>query len=153
MKIRGALFGVAALAALGMGAAGAQPATAPALVGAQMHHEVRADSPGIDLLSDTQGVDFQPYLSRILKQIHGQWVKLLPDESRSPLCKNGATLIRLTIQSDGTLTAMHLERSAQDHALDRAAWGSITGVGEFPPLPKGFHGQNLELRVHFRVNG
>jgi len=61
-------------------------------------------------------------------------------------------LIRLTINPDGSLTAMHLERSAQDHELDRAAWGSITGVGQFPPLPRDFHGSHLELRVHFHVN-
>ncbi len=154
MKISGVVFRVAALAAMFVCAAGAeQPASAGAIHGTQMQREVRADSPGIDLLSDTQGVDFSPYLNGILKQIHGQWVKLLPVERRTPQNKNGVTLIRLTITPDGSLTAMHLERSAQNHALDRAAWGSITGAGQFPPLPKGFHGQNLELRVHFRVNG
>ena len=37
-------------------------------------------------------------------------------------------------------------------AIDRAAWGSITGVGQFPPLPKEVHGPNLELRIHYLVN-
>jgi hypothetical protein len=37
-------------------------------------------------------------------------------------------------------------------ALDRAAWNSITSEGQFPPLPKQFHGPNLQLRVGFFYN-
>jgi TonB family protein len=107
---------------------------------------------GVDILSDTQGVDFQPYLQRILRLIYEQWLPLLPEEARPPLMKQGLTKIRFTINSDGTIAAMHLDGSTNDPALDRAAWGSITSVGQFPPLPKQFHGPNLELRIHYLVN-
>ncbi len=107
---------------------------------------------GVDILSDTQGVNFQPYLQRILRQIYEQWIPLIPEEAQPPLSKQGATLIRFTINSDGTISAMHLDGSTHDDALNRAAWGSITGVGQFPPLPKEFHGPNLELRIHYLVN-
>jgi TonB family protein len=107
---------------------------------------------GVDILSDTQGVNFQPYLQRILREIYEQWIPLLPEETRPPLSKQGTTLIRFTINPDGTIAAMHLDGSTHDDALNRAAWGSITGVGQFPPLPKQFHGPNLELRIHYLVN-
>jgi TonB family protein len=107
---------------------------------------------GAEILSDTQGVDFQPYLGRIIHLIYQQWIPLLPEEARPPLNKQGATLIRFTINPDGTVAAMHLDGSTHDVALDKAAWGSITGVGQFPPLPKQFHGPNLELRIHYSVN-
>ncbi|MGA7157654.1 MAG: TonB family protein, partial [Acidobacteriaceae bacterium] len=107
---------------------------------------------GVDILSDTQGVNFQPYLQRILREIYEQWIPLLPEETRPPLNKRGTTQIRFTINPDGSIAAMHLDGSSHDDALNRAAWGSITGVGQFPPLPKQFHGPNLELRIHYLVN-
>jgi TonB family protein len=107
---------------------------------------------GPEILSDTQGVNFQPYLQRILRLIYQQWIPLLPEEARPPLNKRGTTQVRFTINPDGTIAAMHLDGSSHDDALNRAAWGSITGVGQFPPLPKQFHGPNLELRIHYLVN-
>ena len=47
---------------------------------------------------------------------------------------------------------MKLEGSTHDDAINRAAWGSITGVGVFPPLPSQFKGPNLELRITFLLN-
>jgi len=107
---------------------------------------------GVDVLSDTMGVDFNPYLRRILRQIYDTWLPLIPEEARPPLNKQGETLIRFSILPDGRIGGMHLDGSTQDQAIDRAAWGSITGVGQFPPLPKEFHGPNLELRIHYLVN-
>jgi outer membrane biosynthesis protein TonB len=107
---------------------------------------------GAEILSDTQGVDFGPYIRRILGDIKRNWIPLIPEEARPPLNKQGETLIRFTINSDGTIAAMHLDGSSQDIAIDRACWGGITGVGQFPPLPAQFKGPNLELRVDFLTN-
>lgn len=107
---------------------------------------------GVDILSDTMGVDFNPYLKRIIYEIYHTWLPLIPEEARPPLNKQGETLIRFTILPDGRIGAMTLDGSTHDQAIDRAAWGSITGVGQFPPLPKEFHGPNLELRIHYLVN-
>ncbi|HVG26386.1 MAG TPA: TonB C-terminal domain-containing protein [Acidobacteriaceae bacterium] len=107
---------------------------------------------GVDILSDTQGVNFDPYLRRILREIYDQWIPLIPEEARPPLSKAGVTMIRFSILPDGRIGAMHLDGSTHDDALNRAAWGSITAVGQFPPLPSQFHGPNLELRIHYLVN-
>lgn len=107
---------------------------------------------GVDVLSDTMGVDFNPYLKRILRTIYRTWLPLIPEEARPPLNKSGYTQVRFTILPDGSIGAMHLDGSSHDDALNRAAWGSITGVGVFPPLPAEFHGPNLELRIHYLVN-
>jgi outer membrane biosynthesis protein TonB len=107
---------------------------------------------GVDILSDTQGVDFNPYLRRIIREIYDEWIPLIPEEARPPLSKSGVTMIRFTILPDGRIGAMHLDGSTHDDALNRAAWGSIVGVGQFPPLPSQFHGPNLELRIHYLVN-
>lgn len=105
-----------------------------------------------EILSDTQGVNFNPYLQRILREIYDQWIPLIPEEARPPLMKSGTTMIRFKILPDGTIGGIYLDDSTHDGALNRAAWGSITGVGQFPPLPSQFHGPNLELRIHYLVN-
>lgn len=120
--------------------------------GANLPVEHQGLNTGVDILSDTMGVDFNPYLRRILHDIYVTWLPLIPEEARPPLNKQGETLIRFSILPDGRIGGMHLDGSTQDQAIDRAAWGSITGVGQFPPLPKEFHGPNLELRIHYLVN-
>jgi len=107
---------------------------------------------GVDILSDTMGVNFDPYLKKIMRQIYNTWIPLIPEEARPPLNKQGVTQIRFKILPDGRIGGMVLEGSTHDDALNRAAWGSITGVGQFPPLPNEFHGPNLELRIHYLVN-
>ena len=107
---------------------------------------------GAEVLSDTQGVDFDPYLRRILSDIKRNWDPLIPAEAESPLFKQGETWIRFSIGPDGTILAMHLDGSTHDEAINRSCWGSITSEGQFPPLPTQFHGPNLELRIHYLVN-
>jgi outer membrane biosynthesis protein TonB len=107
---------------------------------------------GVDVLSDTMGVNFDPYLKKIIREIYNTWLPLIPEEARPPLNKSGITQIRFIINPDGKIGGMILEGSSHDDAINRAAWGSITGVGQFPPLPSEFHGPNLELRIHYLVN-
>jgi hypothetical protein len=114
----------------------------------------QAAGTGVEILSDTQGVDFRDYIKRLLRQIRDAWIPLIPEECQPPLNKEGWTLIRFTIMPDGTIKAgeMHLDDSTRDRAIDKAAWGSITSVGQFAPLPKEFKGPNLELRIQFIIS-
>ncbi len=107
---------------------------------------------GTEIISDTQGVDFAKYLARLLADVRRNWLPLIPEECRPPLNKQGITGVRFTIQPNGTISAMHLDYSTHDVAIDRAAWGGITAMGAAQPLPKEFHGPNLELRIEFRIN-
>jgi len=106
---------------------------------------------GVDVLSDTMGVDFGPYLNKVIREIYNNWIPLIPEEARPPLNKSGETLIRFTILPNGTVGGMHLDGSTHDDALNRAAWGSVNGQ-QFPPLPPEFKGPLLELRIHYMVN-
>jgi TonB family protein len=107
---------------------------------------------GVDVLTDTQGVDFSPYFRQSLQMIRSSWVSLLPPDARPPFNAQGETVIRLTIGPDGKIMAMHIDESSKEVKLDRAAWGAITGAGQFSALPKDFSGPSLELRIHFKVN-
>jgi TonB family protein len=107
---------------------------------------------GAEILSDTMGVDFSSYMRRLHDDIQHNWDPLIPEEVQPPLMKKGIVGIRFTILPDGKIGAMTLETRSGDVALDHAAWNAITSEGQFPPLPKQFHGPQLELRVGFFYN-
>jgi outer membrane biosynthesis protein TonB len=107
---------------------------------------------GVEVLSDMQGVNFDPYLRRLIADIYRNWLPLIPEEAKPPLSKQGETLVRFRILPDGRIGGMWLDGSTHDDAINRSAWGSITSEGQFPPLPSQFHGPNLELRIHYYVN-
>ena len=44
----------------------------------------RGVNTGVEVLSDTQGVDFAAYLRRILGDIQRNWIPLIPEEARPP---------------------------------------------------------------------
>jgi TonB family protein len=111
-----------------------------------------APSSGVEILTDTQGVDFGPYVRTALGIIRKNWIPLIPEEARPPANMQGETLIRFSILPDGKISAMHLDGSSQHTNIDRAAWGAITAVRQFPPLPTEFKGSHLELRIDFYVN-
>jgi len=108
--------------------------------------------PAAEILSDTQGVDFGPYIKNAMGMIKRNWIPLIPEEARPPLSMQCETLIRFSINPDGTIRAMHLDRSSQNIKIDRAAWGGVSGVGRFAPLPPEFKGSYLDLRIDFFTN-
>jgi TonB family protein len=107
---------------------------------------------GLEVLSDTMGVDFGPYLSRVLQNVRQNWYNLIPEVARPPIMKKGKVAIEFAITKDGSVAGMRLVGSSSDVALDRAAWGGITASNPFPPLPTEFKGQYLELRFFFFYN-
>jgi TonB family protein len=111
--------------------------------------KIRSD---LDVLSDTQGVDFGPYLQRVLQSVRRNWYILIPEVARAPLMKKGKVSIQFVILPDGKVAGMQTVLPSGDIALDRAAWGGITNSNPFPPLPQDFHGPYLALRFHFFYN-
>ncbi|WP_158562373.1 cell envelope integrity protein TolA [Paracidobacterium acidisoli] len=106
----------------------------------------------VEVLSDTQGVDFGPYIQQVIAMTKRSWYPQIPESARPPLMKQGQVGIRFSILPDGTVRAMILELPSGDVSLDRAAWGGITGAAPYPPLPKAFHGPSLDLRFYFLYN-
>jgi len=101
------------------------------------------------VLSDTQGVDFGPYVKEILHQVSDNWHKRIPASSAS---KKGKLAIEFAIRKDGKLAEMCLVASSGDVALDRAAWGGITASNPLPALPSDFTGPYLAVRFRFYYN-
>ena len=112
-----------------------------------------AGSGGVQVLSDTQGVDFRAWLQRWHRETENTWDPLIPDEVNPPILKSGMVAIRFKVLPNGRLMdgSLQLEGRSGDTALDRAAWGALTG-SNYPPLPRDFHGPYLELRAYFMYN-
>ncbi len=106
----------------------------------------------LEVLSDTQGVDFGPYLSRVLQAVRMNWYAIIPEAARPPLLKRGKVSIQFVILPNGKVAGMQLIGPSGDVSLDRAAWGGITASDPFAPLPTQFHGPYLALRFHFFYN-
>jgi TonB family protein len=106
---------------------------------------------GVQVLSDTQGVDFSNWLIRWHRETENTWDPLIPDEVNPPILKSGQVQIRFKVLPNGRVVDMQLEGRSGDTGLDRAAWGAITG-SNYPPLPSEFHGPYLELRAVFLYN-
>ena len=109
----------------------------------------KTDRMGPEILSDTMGVDFGPYMAIILREVKKNWISLIPE---SASYKKGEVSIIFTILKNGRVTGMSFVNGSGDVALDRAAYGGITASDPFPPLPAEFTGPNLTLRFAFFYN-
>ena len=103
----------------------------------------------LEVLSDTMGVDFGPYLQRVLHDVRENWYNAIPESAQM---KHGNLIIEFAITKDGQVAGMKLVTTSGDSPLDRAAWAGITGSDPFPPLPAEFGGQYLALRFRFFYN-
>jgi TonB family protein len=104
---------------------------------------------GLEVLSDTQGVDFGPYLQRVLHDVKQNWYSAIPESAEM---KHGSLVIEFAITKDGKVAGMKLVTSSGDVPLDRAAWAGIVGSDPFPALPTDFGGPYLALRFKFFYN-
>ncbi|HVM92008.1 MAG TPA: TonB family protein [Terriglobales bacterium] len=91
-----------------------------------------------EILTDTMGVDFGPYLTRVVQVVKANWYNIMPPSVYPPIRKQGKLAIEFAILKNGTVSGMTLRTPSGDVALDRAAWGSITASNPFPPLPREF---------------
>jgi TonB family protein len=104
----------------------------------------------LELLSDTQGVDFKPYLIRILSSVRRNWFAVMPESAR--LGRKGKVLIQFAINKDGSVPKLVIASTSGAEALDRAAVAGISASNPFPPLPAEFKGNVVRLQFTFRYN-
>jgi TonB family protein len=103
----------------------------------------------MEVLTDTMGVDFNPYLQRVLQNVKQNWYALIPESAQ---WKKGRVVLEFFILKDGSVAGLKVVGSSGDVAMDRPAYGSITGSNPFPPLPREFPGPYLGLRFSYYYN-
>jgi len=70
----------------------------------------------LEILSDTQGVDFGPYLQRILQDVKANWYRLIPESAHK---KKGKVAIDFAIMQDGHVPGLAVRAASGEPALDR----------------------------------
>jgi TonB family protein len=102
------------------------------------------------ILSDTLGVDFGPYLARVVFIVHRNWYSMIPESAR--LGERGRVALVFEILEDGSVPQLRLVASSGSDPLDRAALASIHASIPFPPLPEEFTGNHLVLEFIYLYN-
>ena len=104
----------------------------------------------LQLLSDPLGVDFRPYLIRILASVKQHWLAVLPESVR--LGRRGRVAIQFSVSRDGNVPKLVIAESSGADPLDRAAVAGISASVPFPPLPTEFKGTIIKLQFNFAYN-
>jgi TonB family protein len=107
---------------------------------------------GLQMLTPTEGVDFNDYLQRVVARVEHNWYSVMPESVY--LGEKGKVVLRFRIMSNGAVpdAEPQLEGSSGKEPLDRAASSSIRTSAPFEPLPSAFSGPFIELRFIFLYN-
>ncbi|MGC9969911.1 MAG: TonB family protein [Bryobacteraceae bacterium] len=104
----------------------------------------------LELLGDPMGVDFKPYLIRILAAVKRNWLAVYPESAR--LGRVGRVQIQFAIARDGSVPKLVIASTSGTRALDLAAVAGIDSSTPFPPLPNDFKGSQVRLQFTFSYN-
>jgi TonB family protein len=104
----------------------------------------------LELLSDPLGVDFRPYLIRILATVRRNWFAVMPESAK--LGRIGRVGIQFAVSQDGSVPKLVIVSPSGTEAFDRAAVAGISASNPFPPLPSEFKGNQIRLQFNFSYN-
>jgi outer membrane biosynthesis protein TonB len=107
---------------------------------------------GIQMLTPTEGVDFNDYLARVYQSVKRNWFAVMPESVQ--LGDKGVVSLQFRILRDGgvpTGEPVTVYGSGKE-PLDRAAISSIRASNPFEPLPSAFKGPYIELRFTYFYN-
>jgi hypothetical protein len=106
----------------------------------------------VQMLTPTEGVDFNPYIARVLASVKRNWYSVMPESAR--LGDQGKVVLQFRILRSGVVPEDEpaMMGSSGKEPLDRAAASSIRASTPFEPLPTAFSGPYIELRFIFLYN-
>jgi TonB family protein len=104
----------------------------------------------VELLSDPHGIDFKPYLTRVLLSVKKNWQAIMPESAR--LGRRGIVVVQFIISRDGEVPKLVISMPSGTDAFDRAAVAGISASNPFPPLPADYPGNDIRLQLSFSYN-
>lgn len=133
-------------------AGGIQAAAIGATLGATRTSGAKPGIGGLEILTNTEGVDFGSYLQGVVANIKQHWYAIIPQRAMAPVRQRGKVMIEFTIEKDGRIARLRYASTSGDEVLDRAAYEGITDSNPLLPLPAEFRGPYLGLRFTFFYN-
>ena len=104
----------------------------------------------LELMSDPMGVDFKPYLIRVLAAVRRNWFAVIPESARYG--RRGKVVIQFAISRTGSVPKLVIVTPSGTEAFDRAAVAGVSASNPFPPLPPEFRGDQIRLQLAFSYN-
>ena len=107
---------------------------------------------GLEMLTPTEGVDFQSYLERVYVTVKRNWFAVMPESAE--LGERGIVVLTFRIMRDGSVPSVdpEIQRNSGKEPLDRAALSSVRASNPFEQLPAQFKGPYIELRYTYLYN-
>jgi TonB family protein len=101
------------------------------------------------LSPNPKGIDFGPYLNRLLDTLRSNWYSVMPEIAR--LGKQGRVDIVFTVGKNGNVKDLQVVANSGTDALDRGAVSAIQLSNPFQHLPSEYE-TDLKLRIAFLYN-
>jgi hypothetical protein len=107
---------------------------------------------GIEMLTPTEGVNFNDYLARVYQSVKRNWFAVMP--ASVELGDKGVVSLQFRIMKNGVVPDGEPVKvfGSGKEPLDRAAVSSIRTSNPFEPLPPAFSGPYIELRFTYYYN-
>ena len=102
------------------------------------------------IISDTQGVDFSPWLHLIYYRVRDNWYSVVPELIRTRT--KGKVVLIFDIRNNGRIDNMEVLRSSGLSPYDRAAVSSIKLSEPFPSFPPAFKGELITVQFTYLYN-
>lgn len=135
---------------LAVGDLGGEPGMGGIGAGINMPPSPGRQASNLELLSDPMGVDFRPYLIKILAAVRRNWFAVMPESAKWG--RHGRVTIQFAIARNGAVPKLVIVGHSGTDSLDRAAVAGISASNPFPPLPTEFRGERVLLQFNFLYN-
>lgn len=138
----------------GGGSRGMSVGDSPADLGSGMGLNL-PPSPGhqrtnLEMKSDPMGVDFRPYMLRVLATVRRNWFAVYPESAK--LGTRGKVVVEFAIAKSGSITKVVYSEQSGAQALDRAAVAALSASNPLPSLPAEYKGERIVLAFTFSYN-
>jgi TonB family protein len=123
-----------------------------ALQDAASEQTFREGAAGIEMLTPTEGVDFNGYLRNVYVTTKKRWFASMPPSVAKG--QKGVNSVEFRILQDGTVPKefVKMKASSGKAELDEASLAGIREAAPFPKLPEKFTAPYIELRFTFYYN-
>jgi hypothetical protein len=113
------------------------------------HGQVRS---GLEMLTDTEGIDFKAYLRTVYISVRQNWFAVMPPSVETG--QQGVNRVEFRIMQDGKIPedSVKLTGHSGNEGLDRASLTAIHALVPFDHLPEKFSQPFIALRITFYYN-
>ena len=102
------------------------------------------------VVSDTEGVDFSPWLHLIYYRVRDNWYSVIPELIRTRT--KGKVVLIFDVRSNGRIENIEVLRSSGLSPYDRAAVSSVKLSEPFPGFPSTFKGELITVQFTYLYN-